>query len=240
MGRSLRAILKKEIYLYFIGTGFFLVTVILSTGLFLLFRFTYPIEAVSQDVVISNLWSVHLISSLFALMAAQEWEWENHAMRAVKLSGVDGYVMFLGKSISGFLSLSSLWIAEWIVWSLMFGLGAVQSAYPEVRITPLSAETVSVLGRVFLAGLPVCAGISFLGQITSVLALHSRFRHVLQFIVFFPLSLPVIIAGGAYSRIVWKSAQDWSAGQGVLSLVFAFMLFFFAAGNLLYDYLWEE
>lgn len=239
MGRKLASIIKKELYLYFIGSGFAFVTIILSTGLFLLFRFTYPVEAVSKEVVISSLWSVHLISSLFALMAAQEWEWENNAMRAVKLSGVEGYVVFLGKSLAGFLSLVSLWSAEWVVWSLMFGLGAVQGAYPEAR-SVFSPESVSILGRIFLAGLPACAGIAFLGQITSALALHSRFRHVLQFIVFFPLSLPLIIAGGEYSRIVWRSAGDGAAGQGVLFLVFAFMLFFFAAGNLLYDYLWEE
>lgn len=238
-GPTFMAILRKELYLYFFGTGFFMVSVIFSLGLFLLFRFTYPIDAMTRDIAISSLWAVHLVSSLFALLAAQEWEWENNALRAVKLSGVEGYIVFLGKSTAALISLGALWLIEMIAWTFLFGYQNLQQAFPEAGVTFFTPQVMTILLQIFSAGILVSLGISFLGQITSVLALHSRFRHILLFIVFFPLALPAIIAASSYSRIAWEGG-GWSTGTSALFLNGAFAFIFLAAGVLLYEFLWEE
>ncbi|MDH4200613.1 MAG: heme exporter protein CcmB [Spirochaetia bacterium] len=236
VGRSWKVfyfLFQKELRLYFLGTSFYLVSAVLSGGLFLLFRFTYPSEKLNQETSISILWAVHLISSLFSLIASAEWEWESNAMRAVKLSGAEGYFVFLSKSIASFFSLTLLWVLEIFVWLVLFG-----SENSSLLKSPLNQIFTAVV-QMLLAGAVASAGISFLGQITSILALHSRFKHVLMFIVFFPVSIPLIIAASAYTRIA-VSLKGLDGGFNFISLELAFCFFFLAAGFVLYDVLWEE
>jgi heme exporter protein B len=227
-------LLKKELQLYFFGTSFFMVSSVLSIGLFLLFRFTYPPEKMSVDVAVSTLWSVHMISSLFSLIASQEWDFESAALRAIKLSGAEGYIVFLTKSLASFFSISILWILELFIWFILIGSNS---------IIPSPEATTDNYVRMFIqlgvTGLMATGGISFLGQITSVLALHSRFRHVLMFIIFFPVSIPTLVAASSFSRLS-MGFNPWQAGSAYLMLEASFCLFFFALGVILYDFLWEE
>jgi len=231
-------IFAKEIRLYFFGTSFYLVSAILSTGLFLLFRFTYPSEQINRDIAVSVLWSVHMISSLFSLIASQEWEWEANALRAVKLSGVEGYVVFLAKSLASILSMVLLWVLEVLVWAALYGGDIFSGVNPVLAENETLGYSVLIM-QILLCGILSSAGIAFIGQITSVLALHSRFRHVLMFIVFFPISIPTMISASSYTRLALQF-KGWSAGLNFLYLQISFCLFFVAAGIVLYDYLWEE
>lgn len=233
-----RSLLGKELRLYFFGTSFFLVSSVLSTGLFLLFRFTFPSEKVNPEIAVSILWSVHMISSLFSLIASQEWEWEANALRAIKLSGIDGHLVFLAKSTASILSIFLLWLLEFMIWIVLYGSDIAQTSIGSSS-NGESFQIMIMLLQVSLCGLLASAGISFLGQITSVLALHSRFRHVLMFIVFFPISIPTVIAASSYTRLAIE-LKGWQAGQNFLFLESAFCFFFAAAGVILYDYLWEE
>jgi len=236
--RIFRTLLAKELRLYFFGTSFYMVSSILSIGLFLLFRFTYPSEQINMEIAVSVLWAVHTISSLFSLIASQEWEWEANALRAVKLSGVEGYVVFLTKSLASIISMFLLWILEFLVWMVLYG-GDLFKPGVGGYAQDLTAPLVVMAAQVLVAGLLASIGIAFIGQVTSVLALHSRFRHVLMFIVFFPISIPLVIAASSYTRLA-VALKGWSAGLNFLSLEAAFCLFFSAAGVILYDYLWEE
>jgi heme exporter protein B len=193
----------------------------------------------TKDIAISTLWAVHLISSLFALLASQEWEWESNALRAIKLTGVEGSLVFLAKSTASILSLLLLWILETGIWFFLFAFDHLKHAIPGRVLSGTSPELITVLLQIILTGAIASAGISFLGQIASVLALHSRFKHILLFIVFFPISLPSIIAGSSYTRVIWKTG-GWSTGTGVLFMESAFAFFFLAVGVFLYEFLWEE
>jgi len=232
-----KSIFKKELTLYFFGTGFFLVSLIFSIGLFVLFRFTYPVDSLSIEVAISSLWAVHLISSLFTLLASQEWEWERNALRAIKISGVEGHVVFLGKAISSWFCLVLLLMFEIVAWIIFFAYSHLTSLDPAQGF--FSAKVGMFMAKLFASGVIASAGISFLGQLASILALHSRFRHVLLFIVFFPLSLPAIIAGSSYSRFAYQAAE-WTSASGMISLQMAYAFVFLSAGVLLYEFLWEE
>jgi heme exporter protein B len=192
-----------------------------------------------MEIAVSVLWSVHLISSLFSLIASQEWEWEANALRAVKLSGVEGHIVFLAKSLASILSMFLLWILEFLVWMALYGGDIIKPSTSGYTGSSTTAFLSMMILQVLLCGLLASIGISFIGQITSVLALHSRFRHVLMFIVFFPISIPVMIAASSYTRLAVQF-KGWSAGLNFLSLEAAFCLFFAAAGVVLYDYLWEE
>ncbi|MDH4262496.1 MAG: hypothetical protein OEV78_05550 [Spirochaetia bacterium] len=234
-----RTLLAKELKLYFFGTSFYMVSSVLSIGLFLLFRFTYPSEQINMEIAVSVLWSVHMISSLFSLIASQEWEWEANALRAVKLSGVEGYIVFLTKSIASIGSMFLLWILEFLVWMVLYGGDIFKPSTGGYSAGQMTAPLTNMIFQLLVCGMLASIGIALIGQITSVLALHSRFRHVLMFIVFFPISIPLMISASSYSRLAVQ-LKGWSAGLNFLSLEAAFCLFFTAAGVILYDYLWEE
>lgn len=229
----LSVLIQKELKLYFVGSSFYMVSSVLSAGLFLLFRFTYPSDNLNPQTTVSILWSVHLISSLFSLIASGEWEWESNAFRAVKLSGVSGHLVFISKGLASALSILLLWITESVIWAFLYGNESVTLQ----KITP--AAFVVMLIYWLITGAIVSCGLAFLGQITSVLALHSRFRHVLMFIVFFPVSIPLIISASSYTRLILQF-KLWPEGQNMVYMQVSFLLFFLAAGVLLYEYLWEE
>ncbi|MDH5717156.1 MAG: heme exporter protein CcmB [Spirochaetia bacterium] len=226
-------ILKKELHLLFSGSGFFWLSLIFSIGLFMLFRFTLPPEHMSGETAVSILWAAHLISCLFCLLAAQEWEWEWFAYRAVRLSGTQGHLVFVSKSTASFIALVLLWLLELIIWFIFFN-----STFMFAGDTFID-KGINIINMFILAGSLTTIGITFLGQLAAILALHSRFRHILLLILFFPLSLPVLIAGSSFCRNIINGGM-WQDSKGILNLIIAFLFIYLAAGIALYDYLWEE
>ncbi|MDH5720533.1 MAG: heme exporter protein CcmB [Spirochaetia bacterium] len=226
-------VFKKELNLLFKGTGFIWLSFVFSVGLFTLFRFTLPAHNMNIETAISILWGAYVISCLFSLLAAQEWEWEWFAYRAVRLSGTAGHTVFLSKSIATFVALSLLWIFILTVWFVFFG-GSFLPADASIPVI-----LIKYFSKFLVVGILATLGITFLGQLAAVLALHSRFRHILLLILFFPMSLPVLIAGSSFCRLAWQEAE-WSEMSGLLNLLAAFLFIYAAAGIALYDYLWEE
>lgn len=225
------AFVKKELKLIFSGSGFFLVSFVFSAGMMLFFRMSMPIEKIDLASSFSFLWATHFISSIFILNATQEWEWEWSAQRAIRFSGLSGTTVFLSKSTAIFLAIVLLWVLEQSIWTLFF-----QTAIS----TNLNFQQIFVrsLQLTFTAAI-VSAGLSLLGQLSAVMAIHSRYRHVLLLILFFPLALPIFVAAGSVSHQIWQGVT-WLQLPMRLNMVFAFVFFFTAAGIALYDFLIEE
>lgn len=225
------AFVKKELKLIFSGSGFFLVSFVFSAGMMLLFRMSMPIEKIDLAASFSFLWATHFISSIFILHAAQEWEWEWSAQRAIRFSGLSATTIFLSKSTAIFLAIVLLWILEQSIWTLFFQTAiAAEFSFSQMFSRSLQLSFVAT---------SVSAGLSLLGQLSAVMAIHSRYRHVLLLILFFPLALPIFVAAGSVSHQIWQGIT-WLQLPMRLNLVFAFVFFFTAAGIALYDFLIEE
>lgn len=221
-------IIRKDLKLFFGGTGFFYASVLFSLSLFSLFRFTLPPDSSATEAGISILWGVHTAASLFLLISSQQWEWQNKAYRRFMTAGIEPALVYAAKGVTLSLAISLLWLSELAIWGLF-------SSDSLVGID--KAEMISIILYFALSGLLVSLAIAFSGQIAAVIALHSNFRYVMLMILFFPLVLPVVIAGSTFCREYLKTAELM---QQPFYLISGAVFFYLAAGILLYGVLWEE
>ena len=222
-------ILLKDLRLFFLRTGFFFVAVIVSLGLYALVRFSLPAGSLDFKVSVAILWLVHLIGTLFVLVASAEYEWEWQANRLYRLAGVAGHYVFLGKSLALFLVIMLLWLVDLFVWLLFF----------QPRLPNQNLSLVALVLGLLPAGFFTSLGFAFAGVMAAGLAVHARYRHVLLFVLKFPLTLPLLISASNFTRAFAKSA-DLFASMAVLNLEIAFVFIFAGAGLAMYDFLLEE
>lgn len=222
---------KKELKLIFSGTGFFLVSFVFSAGMLLFFRMSMPIENIDLASSLSFLWATHFISSIFLLNASQEWEWEWSAGRAIRFSGLSGSTIFFAKSTAVFFTMILLWILEQSIWTIFFS--------EAINIEFTFAKQLQRSAQLATTAIATSAGLALLGQLVAVMAIHSRYRHVLLLILFFPLALPIFVGASSVSQQIWQGLA-WKQLPFQLHLVLSFIFFFAAAGIGLYDFLLEE
>lgn len=223
-------IIKRELLLLLARTGFFLVATLFSAAAFMLFRFSLPASGVGPDFSTGILWAVHLIAALFILLAQQEWETEWQAARIYRLKQVPAYLVFVAKSSSVFIALALLWVFEQLLFNLFF-----LPPNPGLPMRELALRQFYI----FIAAMAANAGIAMAGQLAASVAVHSRFRHVLLLVIFFPLAIPALVAGSSLSRAALQGVP-FDMLVGSLNLEIAFLFLYAAAGIALYGILWEE
>lgn len=228
--RVIHATLRKDLFLNLTGGGYFLISLLFNLSLLLLFRFTLPPGDTNADSAVSVLWAVFFISGLQSVLAASEWEWENFAYRAVKLAVPDQSVIFIGKALALTISIFLMFLIELAFWQLFF---AEKFALPELR---------SVAGNLKLFSLNLLVGalssfaLALCGQVMALIAIHTRFRQLMLVILFLPISFPVLVSAAGFTRAVLAQVQIFP----YLALVSAFIMFFLAAGIVLYGFFTEE
>lgn len=222
---------KKELKLIFSGSGFFMVSLVFSAGMLLFFRMSMPIEKMELSSSFTFLWATHFISSIFLLNASQEWEWEWGAQRAIHFSGLRGSHIFFAKTTAVFITLIFLWLLEQALWTLFFQT-AIKADFDFYALTTRSSQLA-------VSAFAVSGGLALIGEFAAVMAIHSRYRHVMLLILFFPLALPIIVAAGSVSHQIW-AGLEWQFLPLRLNFVIAFIFFFAAAGLGLYEFLLEE
>ncbi len=218
--RRFRLILAKDLRLYFSGAATLWACALFSLAMLSLFRFTAPPDQFPALAGIAVMVGTHLTSSVFLLLAGQEWEWEWLANRALLLEGARDSSLFIGKVAGYAITLSLLWLFTFFSAVVLLGL-----RFPENFTLP-------AIG----AGLLLSIGMSLIGLLSAAIALHTRFRQLVMFLLYLPLALPSAIAVAGILRM----ALEGRAVSAEWNLLLAFSLVFFAAGLALFDYLMEE
>lgn len=95
-----------------------------------------------------------------------------------------------------------------------------------------------LLPRLWLTTFLVTLGFSAVGVVFSAMVAHTRAREVLLPVLFFPVALPVIIAGLATTSAILKG-EGGNAGQW-LSLIAAFDMLYLIVGGALFDFIVGE
>lgn len=221
----------KELKLIFAGSGFFIVSFVFSAGMLLFFRMSMPIQKIDLPSSLSFLWATHFISSIFLLNASQEWEWEWSAGRGIRFSGLSGNTIFFAKATAIFFTMILLWILEQSIWTIFFN-DAIEIKLNLTQRMHRSAQMATT-------AIAASGGLALLGQLVAVMAVHSRYRHVLLLILFFPLALPIFVGATSVSQQIWQGLK-WSQLPFQLHLILAFIFFFASAGIALYEFLLEE
>ncbi|MBT5876472.1 MAG: cytochrome C biogenesis protein, partial [Candidatus Latescibacteria bacterium] len=82
-------------------------------------------------------------------------------------------------------------------------------------------------------------GFASIGTLFAAMAVNSRMREVMLPILLFPLASPILIAAVETTGIVFRSGE-WDELSSWISLLATFMIVFFVASLLLFEYILEE
>ncbi len=165
-------------------------------------------------------WVAVLLASLLALSRSFALEAQNSARDGLRLSGIDGSAVFLGKAMAAAAQLLALEVV----------LGTAVLLLYDVHVSAWSV--------VLLAAVAATAGLAATGTLFGVLAAGSRRRETLLPLLLLPVVTPVMLgATRAFEAGLEGSPAEAWRWIGLLAL---FAVLYLSAGVLAFDALWEE
>ena len=185
----------------------------------LVFHFTLFLdESVLDRVATGGLWVAFFFSATLGLGRTFVAEKEHGAFDAMLLMPAPVDAVYVGKTAGNFLLIFLTQVFVWSAFSLIFRL-------PVRSLGWLAA----LLGAFTL-------GVAALGTLLAAVSVHTKKREMLFPLLFFPLALPLIIAG----------AEGWAAalaGTGVghsLKILSACAVLYLASGTVLFEHVARE
>ncbi len=165
-------------------------------------------------------WVAVLLAALLAISRSFAVEQQHGARDGLRLSGLDGAAVFLGKAAAIAVQLLAL--------EVVLGVGVV--LLYDVRV--------SSAGVLALAALAATAGVAATGTLFGVLAAGLRVRETLLPLLLLPVVTPVMLGGTrAFESGLGGSPSDawpWIALLGLFALLYT------SIGILAFGPLWED
>jgi heme exporter protein B len=196
---------------------------ILPFGLIVILLFAFaldPDRGILARVAPGLFWVAVLLAALLAIGRAFAVEEQHRARDGLRLAGLDGAAVFLGKA--GAIAL------ELLVLELVLGAGVVL----------LYDVDVHGLGVLVLTALAATVGLAATGTLYGVLAAGSRVRETLLPLLLLPVLAPVMLgATRAFEDGLEGAPADawpWVALLGIFAGLYT------AVGVLAFDSLWED
>jgi heme exporter protein B len=187
----------------------------------LLFAFALdPSRGVLPRVAPGLFWVAVLLAALLAVSRAFAVETENGARDSLRLSGLDGSALFLGKA--GAIA------AELAVLEVVLGVGVALFYDVELRS----------LGLLVAAAVAATAGIAATGTLYGVLAAGLRVRETLVPLLLLPVVAPVMLG----ATRAWEAGLEGTPGDGWpwVALLALFAVLYTSIGMLAFGPLLEE
>jgi heme exporter protein B len=196
---------------------------ILPFGLIVLLLFAFaldPDRGVLQRVAPGLFWITVLLASLLGVSRAFSVEAENGARDGLRLSGLDGSSIFLGKAVA--------LAVELLVFEALLTVGVV--VLFDVRLASLPAL---VLGTI-----AATVGLAAAGTLYGVLAAGIRARETLVPVLLLPVVAPVLLG----ATRAWEASIDGVPGDAWpwVALLGIFAVLFVGIGMLAFGPLLEE
>ncbi|MGZ8579540.1 MAG: heme exporter protein CcmB [Actinomycetota bacterium] len=165
-------------------------------------------------------WVAVLLATLLAIGRSFGIEQQNGARDGLRLSGIDGAAVFLGKTVAVGVQLLALEIVLGIGVAVLYGV-----------------DVTSVLVLV-LAGVAATAGLAATGTLFGVLAAGLRTRETLLPLLLLPVITPVMLgATRAFeSGLGGEPAEAWPW----IALLGVFAVLYLSVGVLAFGPLWED
>jgi heme exporter protein B len=196
---------------------------ILPFGLIVILLFAFaldPDRGVLARVAPGLFWVAVLLAALLAIGRAFGVEEQHRARDGLRLAGLDGAAIFLGKAAAIALEL--------LVLEVVLGFGVVL----------LYDVDVHGIGILVLTALAATVGLAATGTLYGVLAVGSRARETLLPLLLLPVLAPVMLgATRAFEDGLEGAPADawpWVALLGIFAVLYT------AIGVLAFDTLWEE
>ena len=196
---------------------------ILPFGLIVILLFAFsldPDRGILPRVAPGLFWIAVLLASLLAVGRAFATEEQHRARDGLRLAGLDGAAIFLGKAGAIALELLAL--------EIVLGLGVVV----------LYDVSVHGLGILLLTALAATIGLAATGTLYGVLSAGLRLRETLLPLLLLPVLAPVMLgATRAFEDGLEGAPGDawpWVAMLGIFAVLYT------AIGVLAFGSLWEE
>jgi heme exporter protein B len=196
---------------------------ILPFGLIVLLLFAFaldPDRGILRRVAPGLFWVAVLMATLLAIGRAFSLESDNGARDGLRLSGLDGSSIFLGKALA--------LAAQLVVLEVLLSLGVVV----------LFDVGLGSLGVLVVATMVATAGLAATGTLYGVLAAGTRARETLVPLLLLPITAPVLLGGTR----AWEAAIDGVPGEAWpwIGLLAVFAVLFVGIGMLAFGPLLED
>ena len=221
---KLLSYLQKDIFLFYIHSRTFLISLIFILGASSLQFFLYPKNInIPIEFLIQDLFLIFFFVGIFSVFRNIEWEYQNSSFRMIHFSTLSYTEIYITKVISNFIFMLSLMICLYITFLLFFNWDLKHLIKIKQNLF-------------FFIGIHVLLLFCFasLGTICSTISVFSNSNYLMYFTLFIPLMIPVFILTIYYIQGVLENNID------NLGLFMGFSLFYFSIGFLFYEYLLEE
>jgi heme exporter protein B len=179
-----------------------------------------PDRGVLRRVAPGLFWVTVLLATLLAVSRSWGVEQENGARDGLRLSGLDGSALFLGKALAV--------AAQLLVFEVLLAIGTVVLFDVDLgALAPLVAST-----------LAATVGLAATGTLYGVLAAGLRVRETLVPVLLLPVAAPVLLA----ATRSWEAAIDGvpSDAWPWVALLVIFAVLYTSIGMLAFEPLLEE
>jgi len=189
----------------------------------IIFNFAFAISLkVDRSMVAGILWVAFIFAGLMGLGRSFSMERDRGTLQGLILCPVSAWTIFLGKLIGVFLFTAVMEIITIFIFSILYN----------TTILPFLAP----LGLIIFLG---TLGFTAVGTIFSAISATAKTRDVLLSILFFPVSVPVIIASVKATGII-LNGQYLQEAFPWLKILVAFDLIFLLVSYLTFEHIMEE
>ena len=218
--RQVLAIIQKDVRIEFRTRDATTAMVVFAVMAIVMFNFALRLRVDSlRPLVPGVLWVILVFAGTLGLGRSMSSEQTNQCMDGLLLAPCDRSAIFVGKAVA----------------NVLFTLAVSLVVVPLMAV--LFDETLLQGGALLTVVLGVI-GYSGAGTLIATMAASTRAREVFLPILLFPLALPLVVAAvvvtsGFLDRLPFADFGAW------LGILVAFLVIFWTAGTLLYDFIVE-
>jgi heme exporter protein B len=220
---KLGAIVWKDFVSEFRTKEMILSMCLFSFLVLIIFNFAFG-SALNNDrgMIAGILWVAFVFSGLTGLGRSFSMERDRGTLQGLILCPVSPWTIFLAKLIGAFLFTTVMEIITIFIFSVLYNISVLPFVVP--------------LGLIVFLG---TLGFTAIGTIFSAISATAKARDVLLSILFFPISVPVVIASVKSTGII-LSGKSFQMIFPWLKILVAFDLIFLLVSYLTFAYILEE
>ena len=218
-------LIRKDLSMFILKTGAMYSGFAILLGLITIFKFADDIDSESREFVAITLLITFFLTALFLVALSFEWEKENDVYQYYKVLNIDMNLFFISKSIAIATAFTVIWAISTLLHMLLFQPIVIES------------NSVTTLAKILGIGIIQSLGFAFVSVTVMNIALASRLRYMILFILTIPLMIPLIINSGICLRALFSNT---AINQGALLFLVATCLIYFSLGLILFKIAMEE
>lgn len=175
-----------------------------------------------RQVASGVVWVAFLFATVLGLQRAGQMESEEDSLQGVLLALGDSSALFIAKMIAQMLYLVVVAVCILPLCGIWFRIDFI--------------TRIGAFGIAFALGI---LGLSIVGTLFAMIALHTRAREVMLPMLFIPVTIPLIIAA-VYATAQLIAGKDLRDITDYLALMGIFDIIFFSLALIVFDYIVEE